>query len=44
MPHLRRLIDELQRRRVYRAAVIYAAVAFVIWEATEIAFPAHSQP
>jgi tetratricopeptide (TPR) repeat protein len=36
--------SELKRRRVYRVAVVYAAVAFVIWQAAEIAFPALSVP
>ena len=31
-------------RRVYRVAVVYAAVAFVIWQAAEIAFPALNLP
>ncbi len=40
----RRLIHELKRRRVFRVAVVYAVVAFVIWQAAEIAFPALSIP
>jgi tetratricopeptide (TPR) repeat protein len=40
----RRLLTELKRRRVYRVAVVYAAVAFVIWQAAEIAFPALGLP
>jgi adenylate cyclase len=35
---------ELKRRRVYRVAVVYAAVAFVIWQAAEIAVPALRLP
>jgi len=41
---LRRFLDELKRRKVYRVAVVYAAVAFVIWQAAEIAFPALNIP
>ncbi|MGD2154603.1 MAG: hypothetical protein PVG79_15135, partial [Gemmatimonadales bacterium] len=41
---LRGLLAELQRRRVFRVAVVYAAVAFVIWQAAEIAFEALSLP
>ncbi|UCC83368.1 MAG: tetratricopeptide repeat protein, partial [Gemmatimonadota bacterium] len=40
----RRLIHELRRRRVFRVAVVYAAVAFVIWQAADIGFPALSLP
>lgn len=36
---LKRLFDELRRRRVFRVAVIYAAVAFVVWQVAEIAVP-----
>jgi TolB-like protein/Flp pilus assembly protein TadD len=35
---------ELKRRRVYRVGVIYAAVAFVVWQAAEISFPALGFP
>ncbi|KPK65581.1 MAG: hypothetical protein AMS21_04320 [Gemmatimonas sp. SG8_38_2] len=41
---LRAVLSELKRRRVYRVAVVYAAVAFVIWQAAEIAFPALGFP
>jgi TolB-like protein len=41
---LRGLLAELRRRRVFRVAVVYAAVAFVIWQAAEIAFEALSLP
>jgi len=41
---LRALLAELKRRRVYRVAVVYAFVAFVIWQAAEIAFPALNLP
>jgi TolB-like protein len=41
---LRAFAAELQRRRVFRVAVVYAAVAFVIWQAAEIAFEALNLP
>ncbi|KPK65580.1 MAG: hypothetical protein AMS21_04315 [Gemmatimonas sp. SG8_38_2] len=41
---LKAFLAELKRRRVYRVAVVYAAVAFVIWQAAEIAFPALGLP
>ncbi len=41
---LRAFLAELRRRRVYRVAVVYAVVAFVIWQAAEIAFPALNLP
>jgi len=44
MSRLRRLTDELKRRRVFRVAVVYAAVAFVVWQAAEIAVPALRLP
>ncbi len=44
MSRLRRLLEELKRRRVFRVAVVYAAVAFVVWQAAEIAFPALNLP
>jgi len=37
-------LAELKRRKVYRVAVVYAAVAFVIWQAAEIAFPSLHLP
>ncbi|MGD8699753.1 MAG: hypothetical protein PVJ43_10710, partial [Gemmatimonadales bacterium] len=37
-------LSELKRRRVYRVAVVYAAVAFVIWQAAEIAVPGLNLP
>jgi hypothetical protein len=37
-------LAELKRRRVYRVAVVYAVVAFVIWQAAEIAFPSLHLP
>jgi TolB-like protein/Tfp pilus assembly protein PilF len=44
MARLGRLTRELQRRHVYRVAVVYAAVAFVLWQAAEIAVPALGLP
>jgi TolB-like protein len=41
---LRRFLADLKRRRVFRVAVVYAVVAFIIWQAAEIAFPALSLP
>jgi TolB-like protein/Tfp pilus assembly protein PilF len=38
------LLQELKRRRVFRVAAVYAVVAFVIWQAAEIAFPALRLP
>jgi TolB-like protein/Flp pilus assembly protein TadD len=35
---------ELKRRRVYRVAVVYAAVAFVIWQAADFVLPAARLP
>jgi TolB-like protein/Tfp pilus assembly protein PilF len=35
---------ELKRRRVYRVAIVYAAVAFAIWQAAEIAVPGLNLP
>ncbi|UCC73716.1 MAG: hypothetical protein JSV86_03915, partial [Gemmatimonadota bacterium] len=44
MSRLQRLLEELKRRRVFRVAVVYAAVAFVIWQAAEIAVPGLNLP
>jgi len=41
---LRALLGELKRRRVFRVAIVYSVVAFVIWQAAEIAFPALRLP
>jgi TolB-like protein/Tfp pilus assembly protein PilF len=38
------LFAELKRRRVYRVAIVYAAVAFVIWQVAEIAVPGLNLP
>jgi TolB-like protein/Flp pilus assembly protein TadD len=37
-------LAELKRRKVYRVAIVYAAVAFVIWQGAEIAVPALRLP
>ena len=44
MSRLKRLINDLQRRRVFRVAAVYAVVAFVIWQAAEIAVPGLNLP
>ncbi len=44
MSQLARAFRELKRRRVFRVATVYAAVAFVIWQAAEFAFPALRLP
>jgi TolB-like protein/tetratricopeptide (TPR) repeat protein len=36
---IREFVAELRRRRVYRVAIVYAAVAFVIWQVADISFP-----
>jgi TolB-like protein/Flp pilus assembly protein TadD len=41
---MKTFLAELKRRRVYRVAIVYAAVAFVIWQAVEIAVPALRLP
>ncbi|UCC82582.1 MAG: tetratricopeptide repeat protein, partial [Gemmatimonadota bacterium] len=41
---MKAFLAELKRRRVYRVAIVYAAVAFVIWQAAEIAVPALRLP
>ena len=44
MASLKRLIEELKRRRVFRVAVMYTVVAFVVWQAAEIAVPGLNLP
>ncbi|UCC83931.1 MAG: tetratricopeptide repeat protein [Gemmatimonadota bacterium] len=44
MARLGRLTRELQRRHLYRVAVVYGAVAFVLWQAAEIVVPALRLP
>jgi TolB-like protein len=41
---MRAFLTELKRRRVYRVGVVYGAIAFVIWQAAEISFPALGFP
>ncbi|UCC74139.1 MAG: tetratricopeptide repeat protein [Gemmatimonadota bacterium] len=41
---MKALLTELKRRKVYRVAIVYAAVAFIIWQAAEIAIPALRLP
>ena len=41
---LRRFLRELKRRKVYRVAAVYAAVAFVIVQAANLVFPALNIP
>lgn len=38
LPRLRRFLDELRRRRVYRVAVTYAVVAFVLIQVADLTF------
>jgi TolB-like protein/Flp pilus assembly protein TadD len=38
------ILAELKRRKVFRVAGVYAAVAFVVWQAADIAFPALGVP
>ena len=44
LARFRSLLSELSRRKVYRVAAVYAAVSFVVWQASEIAFPALGLP
>jgi TolB-like protein/Flp pilus assembly protein TadD len=44
MDRVIRLYHELKRRRVFRVAVVYGAVAFVVAQAADIAFPALQLP
>jgi TolB-like protein/Flp pilus assembly protein TadD len=41
---LRVFLAELKRRRVFRVAVVYAVVAFVIWQAADFVLPALRLP
>lgn len=41
---LRRFLSELRRRNVYRVAVTYAVVAFVVWQVADFLFPALGFP
>ena len=44
MDAVRRFLAELRRRKVYRVGVVYAAVAFVVWQVADIAFPSLGLP
>ncbi len=41
---IRGFLKELRRRKVYHVAVVYAAIAFLIWQVADIAFPALGLP
>jgi len=41
---LQLLLAELRRRKVFRVAVVYAAIAFVVWQIAEIAVPGLNLP
>ena len=41
---IRRFLAELKRRSVYRVAVTYAVVAFAVWQAASLLFPALGFP
>jgi TolB-like protein/Flp pilus assembly protein TadD len=41
---LHTFLAELKRRKVFRVAVVYAAVAFVIWQAADFVLPAARVP
>jgi TolB-like protein len=41
---IRGFLRELKRRKVYHVAVVYAAIAFLIWQVADIAFPALGLP
>jgi TolB-like protein/tetratricopeptide (TPR) repeat protein len=41
---LQLLLAELRRRKVFRVAIVYAAVAFIIWQVAEIAVPGLNLP
>jgi serine/threonine-protein kinase len=36
---VRQTLAELKRRKVYRAAIVYAAAAFVVWQVADLALP-----
>jgi len=44
MSHLSRRTEQLKRSMLFRIVVVYAAVAFVLWQAMEIAVPALNLP
>jgi len=41
---IRGFLKELRRRKVYHVAVVYVAIAFLIWQVADIAFPALGLP
>ena len=41
---IRGFLTELKRRKVYHVAVVYAAIAFLVWQVADIAFPAIGLP
>lgn len=41
---LSELVQELRRRRVFRVILLYAGVAFLVWQVAEISFPALGIP
>ncbi len=44
MNGVRTFLAELRRRKVYQVAAVYAAVAFLIWQVADIAFPSLGLP
>ena len=44
MDTVRAFLAELRRRKVYQVAVVYAAVAFAVWQVADIAFPSLGLP
>jgi hypothetical protein len=41
---MRAFLRELKRRRVARVTAVYAAAAFIVWQAADIVFPALHLP
>lgn len=39
-----RLVEELRRRRVFRVVLVYAGVAFVVWQVADVSFTALGIP
>ncbi|UCC82004.1 MAG: tetratricopeptide repeat protein [Gemmatimonadota bacterium] len=44
MDGIQGFLKELRRRKVYHVAVVYAAIAFALWQIADIAFPALELP
>ncbi len=44
MNGVRTFLAELRRRKVYQVAAVYAAVAFLVWQVADIAFPSFGLP